>query len=147
MNWYVIDDANAYGREAFVCDSEEMEKKFADYSGWFVVCCFEAEEEAINYCEGYNSYDILPVWWVVESGEGWFVTHELPCEYYIQRGLVAVFHTKEEAMEYLRAFEPKDEVWFEDCESEVSEIEPKRPERLNLRRTRRGEKYNITNAR
>ena len=137
-NWYVIDDARAYGREAFVCEAEDAEGKFRDYSGFFLVAEFSTEEEALNYCEGYNSYDILPLWWVVEAGEGWFVTHELPCEYYSNRGLVSEFHSEEEALEYLRAFGPEDEdsdAWFEDYEE--AENEPKRPERLNPRRERR----------
>ena len=58
--FFVLDDMKCRHRDAFVCPCDEVEEKFHNYSGYYLVKGFETEAEAESFCESYNRYDGEP---------------------------------------------------------------------------------------
>lgn len=58
--FYVVDDARARAREAFVTDALGLARARSSYSYYFVVEFFDNREEADGFCESYNYYDDEP---------------------------------------------------------------------------------------
>lgn len=56
--YYVLNDERSRnGREAFVVTSEEADRCFENYSGYYTIETFETEKEAKEFCTKFNNYE------------------------------------------------------------------------------------------
>ena len=56
-NVYVIDDASAEKREAFIASSKDASYALAQYSGYEIIETFTDHDEASEFCDNYNNYN------------------------------------------------------------------------------------------